>query len=333
MKSPITGKEMQVRSEVVSLMFRKEEFEVTAHYYECKDSGERFSDDHLDELSIVQVHNQYREKYGIPFPDEIRRIREGYGISASKMSEILGLGANSYRLYETGEVPSVAIGRLIMSIRNPMTFIQQVTASVHFLSDKDIRRLTQAAENQCTQFVADKVFPSKHNGYRQPDFAKIAAIIAFFQVSGKTALFKTKLNKLLFYTDFNAYRLTGYSITGLEYRAIQFGPVPSQFQKMYVNLSEQGHISIEEQYFGNGAYGDEIKAIIPFDQALFSQHEMEVLQFVAKHFGRLSTDEIVKLSHEEAGWYDNAEQKALINYRYAFELKEGIGHTNISSVD
>lgn len=328
MKSPVTGKEMQVRNEVTSLVFRKEEFEVVTHYYECKDSGERFSDDRLDELSIVQVHNQYREKYGIPFPDEIRRIREGYGVSASKMSEILGLGANSYRLYEAGEVPSVAIGRLIMSIRNPATFIQQVTASAHFLSDKEIKKLTEAAETRNTQFIIEKIFPSKLNGYRQPDFAKIAGIIAFFQVLRKITLFKTKLNKLLFYADFNAYQLTGYSITGLEYRAIQFGPVPSHFQKMYVNLSEQGQISIDEQYFGNGAYGDEINTNTTFDQTLFSQEELKVLEFVAKRYGKLSTDDIVKLSHEETAWCDNAEQKALINYRYAFELNEGIGYNS-----
>lgn len=319
---------MQVRNEVASLVFRKEEFEVVTHYYECEDSGERFSDDLLDELSIIQVHNQYREKYGIPFPDEIRRIREGYGISASKMSEILGLGANSYRLCEAGEVPSVAIGRLIMSIRNPATFIQQVTASVHFLTDKEIKKLTLAAENRNTQFVAEKVFPSRLNGYRQPDFAKIAGIIAFFQVLRKITLFKTKLNKLLFYADFNAYRLTGYSMTGLEYRAIQFGPVPSQFQKMYVDLSQQGQISIEEQYFGNGAYGDEIKASASFDETLFSQEELKVLEFVAQRYGKLATDDIVNLSHEETGWYNNAEQKALINYRYAFELNQGVGYNS-----
>ena len=315
---------MNVKCEVSSLTFRKEKFEVVTHFYECEDSGERFTDDRLDQLSIVQVHNQYREKYGIPFPDEVRRIREGYGVSASKMSEILGLGINSYRLYEGGEVPSVAIGRLIMSIRNPATFIQQISASAQFLADKEVRKLTQAAENQNAQIFSEKIFPSRLNGYRQPDFDKIAGIIAFFQEVKKIPLFKTKLNKLLFYTDFNAYRLTGYSITGLEYRAIQFGPVPSQFQKMYVNLLEQGQISIDEQYFGNGAYGDEINPKTRFNASLFSQEEIKVLEFVAKRYGKLATDDIVNLSHDETGWHANAEQKALINYRYAFELNEGI---------
>lgn len=158
------------------------------------------------------------------------------------------------------------------------------------------------------------------------NLTKVAGMIAFFQVLRKIPLFKTRLNKLLFYADFNTYRLTGHSITGLEYRAIQFGPVPAHFQKMYVNLSELGQISIDEQYFGNGAYGDEITADIMFDKALFSRDELKVLEFVAKRYGKLSTDDIVKLSHDETGWYDNAEQKALINYRYAFELHEGIGY-------
>jgi len=158
------------------------------------------------------------------------------------------------------------------------------------------------------------------------NLTKVAGMIAFFQVLRKIPLFKTRLNKLLFYADFNTYRLTGHSITGLEYSAIQFGPVPAHFQKMYVNLSELGQISIDEQYFGNGAYGDEITADIMFDKALFSRDELKVLEFVAKRYGKLSTDDIVKLSHDETGWYDNAEQKALINYRYAFELHEGIGY-------
>lgn len=97
---------------------------------------------------------------------------------------------------------------------------------------------------------------------------------------------------------------------------------------MYVNLSEQGQISIEEQYFGNGAYGDEINAGIAFDQQLFSQEELNVLEFVAKRYGKLATDDLVKLSHDETGWYENAEQKALIDYRYAFELNQGMGYNS-----
>ena len=44
------------------------------------------------------------EKYGVPYTDEIVAIRRRYGISAQKMSLILGIGINQYLLYKQGEV-------------------------------------------------------------------------------------------------------------------------------------------------------------------------------------------------------------------------------------
>jgi uncharacterized phage-associated protein len=61
---------------------------------------------------------------------------------------------------------------------------------------------------------------------------------------------------------------------------------------------------------------------------MFSQEELKVLEFVAKRYGKLLTDDIVNLSHHETGWSDNAEQKSLINYRYAFDLNDGIGYNS-----
>lgn len=97
MKSPITGLEMKLTKEQRSMIFRKETFDIVFHYYQCEDSGEQFTSAALDELNMNQVYNQYRDKFNIPFPDEINNIRSKYGLSASKMSEILGFGVNSYR--------------------------------------------------------------------------------------------------------------------------------------------------------------------------------------------------------------------------------------------
>src|SRR5690606_30649265 len=146
MNSPITGKPMKLIREADTLTFRKETFNIVYHYYLCEDSGERFTDDRLDALNITQATNQYREKYGIPFPEEIRQIREQYGVSASKMSEILGLGVNTYRLYESGEMPTVANGRLILSVRGPEEFIKQVEASTHFLNEREVIKFIEKAE-------------------------------------------------------------------------------------------------------------------------------------------------------------------------------------------
>ncbi len=235
MQSPITGKQMKlVKEPGTKLSFRKEEFRIVYHYYLCEESGEKFTNEDLDRINITQVYNSYREKYGVPFPEEIREIRGKYDISASKMSEILGFGTNSYRLYEAGEMPSVANGRLILAIKHPRDFIKQIEASSHLLSEKEKKKFVENAEdllqeqkdNLWNTLLSRHIFTyenaNEFSGYKKPDFIKIANIIKFFSDRIDT-IFKTKLNKLLFYSDFGYFKKTGYSISGITYRAITMG--------------------------------------------------------------------------------------------------------------
>ena len=145
MKSPITGKEMKLGTERRCLNFRKETFEIIFHYYKCEDSGEQFTTTSLDDVNINQVYNQYRDKFNLPFPDEIIRIREKYGLSAAKMSEILGFGVNSYRQYEAGEMPSVANAKLIQMVDDPKKFIDMVELCVT-LDEKTKAKYIQKAQ-------------------------------------------------------------------------------------------------------------------------------------------------------------------------------------------
>ena len=84
--SPITGKPMKLVSEPDSVEFRGERFNYTHFAYKCEDSGEQFTTTELDEVNVNQVYNAYRERHGIPFPDEIISLRNHYGVSASMMS-------------------------------------------------------------------------------------------------------------------------------------------------------------------------------------------------------------------------------------------------------
>lgn len=334
MKSPITGKEMKLVKEPDSKFeFRKEEFEITYHHYLCEDSGERYTDDELDKINQTQVHNLYREKYGIPFPDEIKDIREKYDISASKMSEILGFGANSYRNYETGDIPSVANGRLILAVNHPKDFIKQVMASTHLLSERETNTIIRNAEELLTEqknnlwetLRTRHIFlyetPNEYSGYTRPNYNKIANIISHF--SDNMDLYKTKLNKLLFYTDFAYYKRTGCSMTGITYRAIQMGPVPAEYAKLYDKMSDDNLISVDHVLFtGTGHYGEEINGCTGFNDMLFDKEQREVIDRVVARFAGLDTKQLVNLSHEEQGWIDNQEKKELISYqKFAFDLK------------
>ena len=124
MISPFTGGETILQKEAREYEFRGEKFQIVHQNYRCVDTNQIFTDTRLDELNLNQVYNKYRQKEGIPFPDEIKAYRNQYELAATKMSQILGFGVNMYGKYESGEMPNVSNGRLISICKDVK--IQQV---------------------------------------------------------------------------------------------------------------------------------------------------------------------------------------------------------------
>jgi len=330
MKSPFTGGEVTLQKEHRTLSYRKEEFEVLYHFYVCNDSGEQFTDEELDAININQVHNKYRTKYGIPFPEEIIEIREKYGLSASKMSEVLGFGVNTYRAYEAGEVPSVSNGKFLQQIKDAHVFKSVLESSNQFEEDElqklerkidSVRRGWKAFDSRYEQFLLGDKTPNEFTGYRSPHLEKIANMILFFAEQAKP--YKTKLNKLLFYSDFYHYKKTCFSISGARYKAIQMGPVPKNFGGIFDYAVNHNFVNADVVYFENGNVGEQF---VPngqksFDKSLFILSEITALEDIAARFKQDSVKEIIDKSHEEPAWKENVDGYKEIDYRYGFDLK------------
>lgn len=333
MKSPFTDGEATLQHEKKELEFRKDTFTIIQFYYKCDDTGEEFTTDELDQINVNQLYNQYREKYGVPFPDEIKEIREQYGLSAVKMSEILGFGVNSYRQYESGDIPTVASGRLIQAARDPEEFKKFINDSKAVLTDREYKRFSERVDELIeakrsklwdTMFI-EQIFnhskPTEYTGYKKPSLDRVASMLAYFS-ERIPDLWKTKLNKLFFYTDFLHYRRTGYSISGIAYRAIPFGPVPAEYDKLYVKLKDDQCAAIGFVEFDNGNYGETITATRKFEPGEFTDAELNTLKDVADKFASSTTSKIVNTSHQEKAWKENKPGHDLISYqKYAFELQ------------
>ena len=333
MKSPITGLEMKLTKEQRSMIFRKETFDIVFHYYQCEDSREQFTSAALDELNMNQVYNQYRDKFNIPFPDEINNIRSKYGLSASKMSEILGFGVNSYRQYEAGEIPSVANAKLIQMVDDPQNFME-MTVLCGTLDEKArgkyIQKAIFLAEEKkrnifninFKEYLLGNHLADIYSGYRNPNFEKITEMVVYF--SDKLSPFKTKMNKLLFYADFLMFKQSCFSISGMRYKAIEMGPVPINFQSIFEYLANKDEIDIFTTEFPQGYIGEQFKAKNdrPFRVELFSENELNVLEKVANVFKPTSTNQIIEISHLEEAWKKNEKNKSVISYEYAFDLNQ-----------
>lgn len=326
MKSPFTGGEAILITETRKATFRKEEYEYIYSCYQCVDTKETFTTTQMDKVNTAQIYNRYRAEHNIPFPDEIRDIRSRYGLSASKMSKILGFGDNQYRLYENGEIPSITNGRVLKAIQSPRTFETFVNEAKYELTEDEYVRIKKCIEDYSnkeweTNFMTDLIYGqsarNQYNGYAMQSISRLKNTMLFF-IEKFSGVFVTKMNKLLFYTDFLSYRETGQAITGLSFKAIQHGPVPNRWSKVYSLMEDIDQVLVESK---NGNTGNKLISEMSCDLSCFNQEQLDILNKVYRTFKRFTPASISDKSHEEIGWIDNISSRSFIDFKYAFELK------------
>ena len=323
MISPFTGTEAYLKSERRTIVYRKRTYDYIAPFYEDS-QGNRFTTTELDEISFAQVTNKYRAEFHIPYTDEIIALRSKYGLSAIKMSKVLGFGDNQYRLYEDGDVPSVANGKTITACSSPSTFEAYVRMSyANVLSDKEynavltkIEQEKQKPINYLSRLIFSKCGRCADNGFAPQSTERLRNLLVFF-ICNVGNVFATKMNKLLFYTDFVNYRSNGQAISGLSYLAAPFGPTPYGWSFAYSAFPE---IHNEIEVFAAGIEGTKLVTSQKPDLSIFSDTEKKSILDVANKFKRLSANEISELSHKESAWLHNITGHRIISFDEAFNL-------------
>jgi len=314
--------------EIRNMVFRKENYNVPFQFYLCEDTGEQFTTEQLDELNLNLLQNHYRSFHHIPLPDEIASIRKQYVVSPSRMGEILGFGPNTYGTYEKGEVPNLSHSNLIKMAKDPAKFLGLVSDWIT-KSDSVKASLLAKTENLIKEKLKGDYFleeyfmgsfpPGVLTGFRTPSFRRLAEVIVYF--AQEVSCLKTKMNKLLFYADFEMFRCYGKSITGTVYKAIPYGPVPNNFESIFERLAVQDIIDLDYEDLPNGGQKQYLKGRKDrlFQTDLFSKEELVVLERIKNRFKDVKPWEIVEISHLEPAWIEN--QKNFISYQFALDLK------------
>lgn len=144
--SPITGGSLELCKEMAEVTFRGEVITYERTFYRCVDSGLEFADEEMENEDLKQVYDIYRRNHSIPLADELRAMRERYGIPSSAMSLILGLGENQFGLYEEGTVPTVSVGRLLTMAMDPDNMMQMLLSSSNVFQEKQFKKYYDAIE-------------------------------------------------------------------------------------------------------------------------------------------------------------------------------------------
>lgn len=317
---------MRVSYSPQKMKYRGEEYDCVFISFKDDETGETYTTTESDTVWFNQVTNQYREKHGIPYTDEIVALRERYGLSAAKMSTILGFGANQYRLYEEGEVPSESNGKMIRSAMNPNTFQELVNSTRHQLSDREFEKISSAAKDAIVrycnsgkeQWASDWVYQNgrgQSNGFAPQSVARLKNLLLYVLDSiGET--FQTKMNKVLFYIDFLSYREHGMAISGLAYNAIEFGPVPQRWDRVYSafeEISQQPKLIQNQECLA-------LKAGAESDMSDFTEDEIRIIDAVCAKMSKMNAQAATRMSHEENAWKEYVGKHETIPFSEAFSL-------------
>lgn len=145
-----------------------------------------------------------------------------------------------------------------------------------------------------------------------PDDEKFRELILYLARSSEAdaSFGSTKLNKLLFFCDFLAYRSLGRSITGQEYQKLPYGPAPRALKPVCRDLTENGDcVEREEDHYGYRQ--QRLIAMREADLSRFSAAEIDLVRNVLDELRSSSATEVSELSHQLVGWQAASEGETI----------------------
>lgn len=325
---PVLSTRVEEREEAYPV--KGEDTAVRAQVRMCAECGEDIYDRELDAANLRLAYDAYRRNHGIITPDEIRVVRENYGLSQRGLGALLGWGEITIHRYEQGSMPDEAHNLVLCFIQDPLNMQRMEREKGHRLSAAARRRLADRLDELFNKQVPERVMellarstsrkkPSIYTGFREFMPSALMEMIVFYAAQPGGVL-KTKLNKLLWYADFLHYRRYSVSISGATYVHLPYGPVPDQYELYLSSMYAEGSLLHTEKDFGSNIVGENLEAARAPTLDTLPATAPTVLEATYARFADVSSKEISRISHDEEG-YINTQQGEPISYKYAETLK------------
>ena len=298
----------------------------------CTGCGESIGSDPGDQAILDAVHAEYRRQADMLTPEDIRNIRKRYRLSQKSFAALLGMSEATINRYEKGGLQDQPHDTTIRACLTPEIVRDLLKRRGHLLSEWQRERAERALGgvpepnriwldllgNDRWVQTADEV--SERTGFRRFDSKRFASVVVWFcdRLGG---VFKTPINKLLFYADFLNFKTATVSLTGVAYRKAPLGMVPTDYGKLLGWMEDEGILVCQEVEFPNGSMGYRYASGPQADlvKTAFSEHEEKVLECVADELGKLTAKAISERSHQESAWKD-AKDGQVVSYQVAQEL-------------
>lgn len=255
--------------------FRGKKYTINQTVYYCPKCHTELIDN--DDDFLVDVYDAYLKEYNLSF-QKIIDIRKSYGLSQELFAKILSWSKKTIVRYENkysvpqGEYLSMYC-RLLKQPEDIFVILQQ---NKNKISKEDYKKIMQT---------------SYFKGYKS-----IQALLYFIK---DKSLYMTQIMKHLFACDMLSIKKYNASISNFVYCALPHGPVIDQYKSLFGYLFYCGYTDFD---FDENIDKPKYIANISFDKDLFTNEELECMEYVKKTFAGKSSKQLSNWSHQFEAW-------------------------------
>ncbi|MBI1258411.1 MAG: DUF4065 domain-containing protein [Chloroflexi bacterium] len=111
---------------------------------------------------------------------------------------------------------------------------------------------------------------------------------------------KTKLVKILYFSDFTSFRLTGKPITGSKYVKLPSGPMPDDFNSLLAEMGAERDIHVDKQLIPGYSHPQiRVVALREPNYKIFSAQDIAYVDDIIRSFWNSSGTDTADLTHGE----------------------------------
>lgn len=291
---------------VVSHVIRGVEVKVAARLVRCGICGNEFNSPELGQDLAAMALDAYRGKAGLLTPDRIREFRAAFDLTQQELARLLGWGPSTLSRYENGAIQDEAHDRALRMIMRPETLLAELMERPQALAPERRQRImaqlrggphgSSAFRRYVEQYVTGHE-PDLASGFRAFDPARYRSMVLHFCKAPGVP--RTKLDRLLWYSDLEHFRVAALSMSGSRYVRQSHGPTPvGQDTLMAWLIDADKALTREEMSEGPQPWIHLVSLEAP-DYTLFSNRELALLAQVAERFKDTTARAIGEISRRE----------------------------------
>jgi transcriptional regulator with XRE-family HTH domain len=244
----------------------------------------------------------------------------------AELVEILGWGKMTINRYERGTLPSKSHNDLLQLLINDEKLLNKKVDEAFKekrISERIYEKLRGKFDSTNEHLIRSIIINKLSNtedifsGFRSFDLDRVENLISY--IADKVELYKTSLNKYLWYIDFLNFNENVRSITGIRYVKAGYGPViDNKGYELLINLLDDKFYKEEKETDYNCS--TKIISKKNYEISMFTQKEMDIINRVIEKLKNKKCTAISNLTHKEEGWI-KTDLYSPISYDYAEHIK------------